>query len=142
MAITITDNALEVWQDMWNSNTVSETHRYFRLLQAHCTYTEDELPIPGTPKPNETLCVLNPYTLNLISCDYLKTLPQERCRVHEDGLNITGYGMFLIETETGNKQLIPGTELYITWSDNDNDTFDGTTIDYDDVREIFTIDFS
>ena len=141
MAINITSNALEVWQDIWE-NITDETHRYFRLHMGHCTYTEDELPIPGTPKPNETLCVLNEFTVNLLPCSLLKTLPQERCQVQENGLDIIGYGLFNLETETGNSQLIPGTELYLTWSDNDNNVFDGTTIDYDDVRDVFTIDFS
>ena len=142
MAINITDNALEVWQGIWNGNFVNDTDRYYRLHKKTCVYTEDELPIPGTPKPNETLCILNEFSMIIQECDFLKTHSQERCQVAEDGLTVTAYGMLLITTETGNSQLIPGTEFYLTWSDNDNDTFDGTTIDYDDVREIFTIDFS
>jgi len=141
MAINITDTAVEVFQDIWENYT-NETHRYYKLHKAECTYTENELPIPGTPKPNETLCVLNDFTLNVFPCSFLKTLPQERCQVHTDGLTITGYGMFLLETESANRQLIPGTELYLTWSNPDNDVFDGTTIDYDEVRDVFTIDFS
>lgn len=135
MAITITDNALE--QMVSNGDTTP----YLLLNKRIHTYPNSVTMI-GNNVGN--IVPLHGTDGSTFSSDFLNTSVTNKEYIHFDESTRVGTGYFITarDFESDQKQQITGTDRYLTWSDDNNSSFDGKTIDYDEVRDVFTIDLS
>ena len=137
MAIIITDNALDVLTTSDDDNTT----RYYILNKRVHTYPESV-----TMEGNNVGNVVPLHLTNgsAFSSDFLEENGRDRGYIHFDESTRvgTGYSMTLTSSESDNKQQVPNSNIWITWSDDNHSSFDGKTIDFNYINDIYTIDIS
>ena len=137
MAITITDNALDVLTTSDNDNTT----RYYMLNKRVHTYS-DSVSMEGSNVGN--VVPLHLINGSAFSSDFLEEKVKDRGYIHFDESTRVGTGYFMTVTsaERDNKQQVSGSNIWLTWSDDNHSSFDGKTIDFNYINDIYTIDIS
>ena len=137
MAITITDNALDVLTTSDDDNNT----KYYLLSKRVHTYPESVI-MEGNNVGN----VVPLYHVNVstFSSDFLEEKVKDKGLLHfDESTRIgTGYSMSLTSAESDNKQQVPGSNIWLTWSDDNHSSFDEKTIDFNYINDIYTIDIS
>jgi len=133
MAITITDNALE--------QMLGDTTPYLLLNKRVHTFP-DSVTMTGNNLGN--VVPLHGVDGSAYSSDFLNANVNNKEYIHFDESTRVGTGYFMTakDFESDQKQEIPGTDRYLTWSDDNNSSFDGKIIDYDYIKNTFTIDIT
>ena len=138
MAIIITQDALTEFSRAYPLGNAN-SDLYFSLRTRSCTKESDET-FPGYTKDNENIVPLHFVNIGARGCAELKAYGQEMYRINPDNPNrMTGYYIKEMDSELDNKQSITGTDLFLTWTDDDHSSLDGATIDFDYVKDIYTI---
>tara|TARA_Y100000389_G_scaffold141421_1_gene139269 strand:+ start:2074 stop:2493 length:420 start_codon:yes stop_codon:yes gene_type:complete len=136
MAITITDNALE---ELTTDNFSGDVSTRYLILNKRVHTFPESITLTGDNIGN----VIPLKTMNVAahSDDFLHTYVTDRGYFHFDESTRvgTGYSMTLTSSESDNKQQVPNTNIWITWSDDNHSTFDGKTIDFDYINNLYTI---
>ena len=137
MAIIITDNAHDVLTTSDDDNTT----RYYLLNKIVHTYS-DSVSMEGSNVGN--VVPLHLINGSAFSGEYIEENIKNREFIHFDESTRVGTGYFMTVTsaESDNKQQVSGSNIWLTWSDDNNSSFDGKTIDFNYINDIYTIDIS
>lgn len=135
MAIILTEDALE---EMVSNG---DTTPYLLLNKRVHTFPES---VTMTGNNVGNVVPLHGIDGSTFTSDFLNTSVNNKEYIHFDESTRvgTGYFMLAVDNESDQKQQITGTDRYLTWSDDNDTSFDGKTIDFDYINDIFTIDIS
>ena len=130
MAITITNNALQEYTDYWQD----PVNKYIRLYSQKLVF-EDSDTLIG----NEAGTLIPILEVDVISLDR-KLLKKDFCYYVADTRTARNVSLSGQTSSSDNQQQIGSLDLYFTWSDDDNSFIGNSTVDYDEIRNTFTID--
>ena len=130
MAITITDKALQEFTDYWQEFE----YKYIRLYSRTIVFEESD-----TLNGNEVGTVIPILEVDVISLDR-ELLKKDFCHYVADTRTARNVSLSGQTSSSDNQQQIGSLDLYFTWSDDDNSFIGNSTVDYDEIRNTFTID--
>ena len=130
MAITITDKALQEFTDYWQEFE----YKYIRLYSRTIVFEESD-----TLNGNEVGTVIPILEVDVISLDR-ELLKKDFCHYVADTRTARNVSLSGQTSSSDNQQQIGSLDLYFTWSDDDNSFIGNYTVDYDEIRNTFTID--
>ena len=130
MAITITNNALQEYTDYWQD----PVNKYIRIYSQKLVF-EDSDTLIG----NEAGTLIPILEVDVISLDR-ELLKKDFCHYVADTRTARNVSLSGQTSSSDNQQQIGSLDLYFTWSDDDNSFIGNSTVDYDEIRNTFTID--
>ena len=141
MAITVTDRALQEFTE----RKVGDDNKYIRLYSRTIVF-EDSVTIQG----NDMGTVIPILSFDVITKPTI--LPYHKIE-GDNQFTTRDFFYYNSDTRTGknvsysaqtsssdNQQQIGSLDLYLTWSDDDNSFIGNSTVDYDEIKNTFTID--
>ena len=141
MAITVTDRALQEFTE----RKVGDDNKYIRLYSRTIVF-EDSVTIQG----NDMGTVIPILSFDVITKPTI--LPVHKIE-GDNQFTTRDFFYYNSDTRTGknvsysaqtsssdNQQQIGSLDLYLTWSDDDNSFIGNSTVDYDEIKNTFTID--
>ena len=141
MAITVTDRALQEFTE----RKVGDDNKYIRLYSRTIVF-EDSVTIQG----NDVGTVIPILSFDVITKPTI--LPVHKIE-GDNQFTTRDFFYYNSDTRTGknvsysaqtsssdNQQQIGSLDLYLTWSDDDNSFIGNSTVDYDEIKNTFTID--
>ena len=169
MAITITDRALQVFTDSWQDPVNKYIRIYSRKLvfedsvTVSGTLTGTVIPLLGFDAMNvgKKEIVYNIEGDDTSGVKELTVLPAsdpiDESEIFVDETRTPNKNFFYFNSDTrigrsvsqtgqssgsDNQQQIGSLDLYLTWSNDDNSFVGNSTIDFDEVKNIHTIDIT
>ena len=130
MAITITDRALEEFTDYWQD----DVNKYIRLYSQQLVFEDSD-----TLSGNDVGTLIPVLLHDVISLDK-EVLKKDFCYYNSDTKTAKSVSSSGQTSNSDNQQQIGSLDLYLTWSDDDNSFIGNSTIDFDEVKNILTID--
>ena len=141
MAITVTDRALQEFTE----RKVGDDNKYIRLYSRTIVF-EDSVTIQG----NDMGTVIPILSFDVITKPTI--LPVHKIE-GDNQFTTRDFFYYNSDTRTGknvsysaqtsssdNQQQIGSLDLYLTWSDDDDSFIGNSTVNYDEIKNTFTID--
>ena len=141
MAITVTDRALQEFTERKSG----DVNKYIRLYSRTIVF-EDSVTIQG----NDVGTVIPILSFDVLTKPTI--LPVHKIE-GDNQFTTRDFFYYNSDTRTGknvsfsgqtsssdNQQQIGSLDLYLTWSDDDNSFIGNSTVDYDEIKNTFTID--
>ena len=141
MAITVTDRALQEFTE----RKVGDDNKYIRLYSRTIVF-EDSVTIQG----NDMGTVIPILSFDVITKPTI--LPYHKIE-GDNQFTTRDFFYYNSDTRTGknvsysgqtsssdNQQQIGSLDLYLTWSDDDDSFIGNSTVNYDEIKNTFTID--
>ena len=130
MSITVTDRAIQEFTERKSG----DVNKYIRLYSQKLVF-EDSDTLIG----NEAGTLIPILEVDVISLDR-KLLKKDFCYYVADTRTARSVSSKGQTSSSDNQQQIGSLDLYLTWSDDDNSFIGNSTVDYDEIKNTFTID--